>query len=76
MTNKIVSKNLFLGIAALLFAGILVGGGIGNAFSQNTTDSPSVTVSLSNDTTSGSTNATGDGFTGNWSNTNYTTPTQ
>lgn len=76
MTNKIVSKNLYLGITALLFAGILVVGGIGNAFSQNTTDSPSVTLSLSNDTTSGSTNATGDGSTGNWSNTNYTTPTQ
>ena len=51
-------------------------GGIGNAFSQNTTDSPSVTLSLSNDTTSGSTNATKGESAGNWSNTNYTTPVQ
>lgn len=76
MTNKIVSKNLYLGITALLFAGILVIGGIGNAFSQNNTDSPSVTLSLSNDTASDSTNTTGGEATGNWSNSNYTTPVQ
>jgi hypothetical protein len=76
MTNKIASKNIYLGISMVLLAGIIVVGGIGNAFSQNTTDAPSTIPPSGNSTGSGNLNITEGGNTGNWTNSNATTTVQ
>lgn len=76
MTKKIFTKNLYFGITLVVLAGILSVSGIGNAFSQNNTDAPSTVPSLDNSTTSGYSNATDGGSTGNWSNSNATVTVQ
>lgn len=76
MTNKIVSKNIYLGITMVVLAGFLVVGGIGNAFSQNTSDAPSTIPYSGNDTGSGSLNVTDYGSTDNWTNSNATNTVQ
>jgi len=76
MIHKIVSKNIYLGITMVLLAGILVVGGIGNAFSQNTTEAPSSKPLSGNDTGSGNINITDGGNAGNWTDSNSTLKAQ
>lgn len=72
MTNTIVLKNVYLGITMVLLVGILVVGGIGNVFSQNTTDASSTIPPSNNDTGFGNLNITDIGNAKNWTDANST----